>query len=52
MYLKLGPVHGHARALISPEPLQILFSISSRDCVFQCLVDCLKSTKLALEIIF
>lgn len=50
--LKLGPVHRHAGALIGPEPFQVLFGVSSRDRVFQCVVDCLESVGTILHIVF
>lgn len=48
-HLKLRPVHGHTRTVIEPEPFQVLFDISSSDCICQCVVDGLKPTEQGIQ---
>lgn len=48
-HLKLRPVHGHAGAVIEPEPFQVLLGVSSSESVFQRLVDGLKPTERARD---
>lgn len=40
MHLECRPVHGHARAMVVAEPLQVLLSVCRQNCALQLSVYC------------
>lgn len=45
VYLKLGPVHVHAGAVVVAEPLQILLRVDGEDAALQLTVNCRVATE-------